>query len=99
MCTMIILRTTYKMVFSLDDLQKESWPVLHGFSEDLKEVALVVKINQDSQFLKRKKRFTGGKTSEKTGTFTLSSHVLTCKTLRSSSTLIFAVLSFCRRSS
>lgn len=43
------------MVVPLDNLQEQCGPVLHGFGEDLKEVALVVKINQDFQFLGKKR--------------------------------------------
>lgn len=90
------------MVVSLDHLQEQGGPVLHGFGEDLKEIALVVKVNQDFQFLKRRTSFRNVKVSEKTrklffgGVFFPA--VLTCKTSRSSFTLILAVLSFCRRS-
>lgn len=61
--TNIVPRTTYKMVVPLDNLQKQGWPVLHGLGEDLKEVALVVEINQDFQFLGRRtwfKKLEGG---------------------------------------
>lgn len=44
---------TYKVVVPLDDLQEKGWSVLHRFGEDLEEVALVIKINQDFQFLRR----------------------------------------------
>lgn len=37
--------STYEMVVALDDLQEQGWPVLHGFGEDLQEVALVVKVH------------------------------------------------------
>lgn len=33
------------MVVPLDDLQEEGGSILHGFGEDLEEVALVVKVN------------------------------------------------------
>lgn len=54
------------MVVSLDNLQEQGGPVLHGFGEDLKEIALVVKVDQDFQFLKRKTSFRNVKMSEKT---------------------------------
>lgn len=44
---------TYKVVVPLDDLQEKGWSVLHRFGEDLQEVALVVEIDQDFQFLQR----------------------------------------------
>lgn len=44
---------TYKVVVPLDDLQEKGWSVLHRFGEDLEEVALVVEVNQDFQFLGR----------------------------------------------
>lgn len=44
---------TYKVVVPLDDLQEKGWSVLHRFGEDLEEVALVVEIHQDFQFLER----------------------------------------------
>lgn len=66
--TNLIPRTTYKMVVPLDNLQKQGWPVLHGLGEDLKEVALVVEINQDFQFLEKKQHDLGNwKRSEMTG--------------------------------
>ena len=39
------------MVVSLDHLEKDSWPVLHGLREDLQEIAIVIVINQNLQFL------------------------------------------------
>lgn len=48
-----LLSGTHKVVVPLDDLQEKGWSVLHRFGEDLEEVALVVKINQDFQFLQR----------------------------------------------
>lgn len=39
------VRNTHKVVVSLDDLQEEGRSILHGFGEDLKQVALVIIIN------------------------------------------------------
>ena len=44
------------MVVPLDDLQEHSGPVLHGFGEDLQQVAIVVVVNQDLQLLKLQNR-------------------------------------------
>ena len=40
------------MVVSLNDLEEDSWPVLHGLREDLQKIAIVIIINQNLQFLK-----------------------------------------------
>ncbi len=42
---------TYTMVVPFDHLKEESWTILHGFGEDLKQVAIVIKIHQNIQFL------------------------------------------------
>ena len=34
---------------SLDDLQEQGGPVLHGLGEDLQQVAVVVKVHQNTQ--------------------------------------------------
>ena len=39
------------MVISLDDLEEDSWPILHRLREDLQEIAIVIIINQNLQFL------------------------------------------------
>ena len=39
------------MVFSLDYLEEDSGPILHGLCEDLQKVAVVIIINQNLQFL------------------------------------------------
>ena len=48
------------MVVPLDDLQEHSGPVLHGFGEDLQQVAIVVVVNQDLQLLKLQNRVGSG---------------------------------------
>ena len=45
------MRTTYTMVVSFDDLQEEGWSVLHWLGEDLEQVAIVIIVHQDIQFL------------------------------------------------
>ena len=40
---------THTMVVSLYNLQKEGGAVLHGLGEDLKEVAIVVKVHKNLQ--------------------------------------------------
>ena len=35
------------MVVSLDYLQKDSWPILHGLREDLQKIPIVIVINQN----------------------------------------------------
>lgn len=42
---MQLVSGTYKVVVPLNDLQEKRWSVLHRLGEDLKEVALVIKIN------------------------------------------------------
>ena len=39
------------MVVSLDDLEEDSWPILHRLREDLQKIAIVIIINQNLQFL------------------------------------------------
>ena len=39
------------MVFSLDYLEKDSWPILHRLREDLQKVPVVIIINQNLQLL------------------------------------------------
>ena len=39
------------MVVSLNDLEEDSWPILHGLREDLQKVPVVIIINQNLQFL------------------------------------------------
>ena len=34
-----------KVVVTLNDFQKKGWSVLHGFGEDLEQVALVIEVN------------------------------------------------------
>ena len=39
------------MVVSLNDLEEDSWTILHGLREDLQKIAIVIIINQNLQFL------------------------------------------------
>ena len=39
------------MVVSLNDLEEDSWTILHGLREDLQKVPIVIIINQNLQFL------------------------------------------------
>ncbi len=40
--------STYLMVVSLNDLQEQCGSVLQGFGEDLEEVAIVIKVHQNT---------------------------------------------------
>ena len=42
---------SYVVVVALDDFQEECGPVLHRFTKDLQQVAVVIVIDQDLQFL------------------------------------------------
>lgn len=47
----------------LDDLQKDRGSVLNWFGEDLEQVAFLIKIHQDFQFLEKRNRVTARKPS------------------------------------
>ena len=40
------------MVVPLNDLDEQRGPVLHGFAEDLEQIALVIKVHKNLEFLK-----------------------------------------------
>lgn len=46
----------YLVVVPLDDLQKDRGPVLNWFGEDLEQVAFLIEIHQDFQFLEKGNR-------------------------------------------
>lgn len=46
-----LLLHTYLMVIALNDLQEDCGSVLNRFSEDLEQIAFLIKVNKDFQFL------------------------------------------------
>ena len=39
--------STYTMVHALNDFEKYGWSILHWFCKDLKQISILVKINQN----------------------------------------------------
>lgn len=55
------LLTSYLVISALDDLQEERRSVLHDLREDLKQISLVVEINQYLQLLQLNQTHTQSK--------------------------------------
>lgn len=45
-------QSSNRVVVTLNDLQKQSWSVLHDLCEQLEQVTFVIEVDENSQFLK-----------------------------------------------